>query len=164
MNEPDHNSDASITNTDAESVEPDSGSLGWTVWLVRNHPWRGLLAGAVSGYTVWFTWSYTSSGWLAGFAAFVMLASLSSFFLPTSYAMDGEKVMVKNPIYRRTRKWDEFRGMKKAGDKLKLTTFSRDSRLDNYRGMLLLLPPQADEIIDFIRQRLEERELDSATE
>ena len=112
---------------------------------------------AVSALTVWFTYSLSSSAWLAGFAAFVLFASLSHFFLPTRFRFDEDAVRVSNLIYRRRRLWKEFRGYARSGPRLKLLTLPPGSRLDNYRGMLLLLPPGelAEDAVRFVRARLD---------
>ena len=76
---------------------------------------------------------------LGGLAAFVLLASLSSFFFPTRTRLDPEAVRVTNPLYWRRRAWSEFRGFSRSGPRLKLLSLPPGSRLDNYRGMLVLL-------------------------
>lgn len=131
-------------------------TLAWRVWLLGRHPWKGLLAFAVAGFTVWFTLSLSGSAWLGGFAAFVLFASLSHFFLPTSYRLDAEAVRVSNLLYWRRRAWSEFRGFARSGPRLKLLTLPPGSRLDNYRGMLLILPDEAEAAVDFIRARLDD--------
>lgn len=130
-------------------------AIEWRVWLLARHPWRGLLGIAVSAFTIWFTIDLSGSTWLGGFAAFVMLATLSHFFLPTSYRLDAEAVRVSNPLYWRRRRWSEFRGFARSGPRIKLLTLPPGSRLDNYRGMLLLLPPESDAVIAFIKARLD---------
>jgi len=147
----------------AAATEPDQttdsseATLDWRVWLLTAHPARGGLAVAVCALTVWFTHSLSGSAFLAGFAAFVLLASLSHFFLPTTFHLDTEAVRISNPLYRRRRLWREFRGYARAGARLKLLTLPPGSRLDNYRGMLLLLPPgePGEAAVRFVRARLE---------
>ncbi len=145
-------------NGEAAGINPtvEAASIEWTVFLLRRHPWRGLLAVAVCAVTISFVWSFTSSAWITGVATFILLASLSSFFFPTRFQLDGEKIRMSNALYRRTRKWSEFRGMRQHEDRLKLITLPYDSRLDNYRGMLLILPEERDPVLAFIRRRIEE--------
>jgi len=134
----------------------------WTIFLLARHPGRGGLALAVCAFTTWFAWSLTHSAWLAGMAAFVLVASLATFFFPTRFTLDGEGVRVVNLIYRRKRAWREFRGLRRQGDRLKLLTLPYDSRLDNYRGMLLILPEDHETIVEFIRRKLERPAVDAA--
>ncbi len=136
---------------DAASAEGPS----WRVWLLVEHPWKGLLAAAVSIFTVWFAVSLSGSAWLGGFAAFILLASLSHFFLPTRYALDEKAVRVSNLLYWRRRAWSEFRGFARSGSRLKLLTLPPGSRLDNYRGMLLMLPADPEPVLRYVRERLD---------
>ncbi len=141
-----------------------AGKLEWTIWLLTRHPWKGLMAIGVGLLTIWFTLSLTGSAWLGGIAAFVLLASLSHFFLPTRYQLDEEFVRVSNILYWRRRPWSEFRGFARSGPRIKLLTLPPGSRLDNYRGMLLLLPEAPEEALAFIRARLEPPEPASGEE
>ena len=100
---------------------------------------------------------------MAGVAAFILIASLSNFFLPTRYRLSEESVHVGNLFYRRTRKWTEFRRCRSGRGGVKLLTLPRDSRLDNFRGMLILLPEDGDAILAFIRGRLPAQETDATS-
>lgn len=110
---------------------------------------------SVCAYAVWFAWSLSGSAWLGGFAGIVLVASLSSFFFPTRYRLDADGVRVVNLLYRRTRPWSEFRGLSRQDNRLKLLTLPYDSRLDNYRGMLLILPDDTEPVLAFVRSRIE---------
>ena len=107
--------------------------------------------------TVAFVHSFGGSAWLTALATFVLLASLSNFFLPTRYKMDATHVEAHNPLWHRRRPWTDFRGLAFDGLRLKLRTIARPSRLDNYRGMLVQMDPErAQEILDYARDRIEE--------
>jgi len=145
-----------VTEGAAQAAGPCAGEvIEWRVFLLARHPGRGTFAALVIALTAWFTWSVSHSAWLTGLAAFVLLGSLSSFFFPTRYRIDGEAVRASNLFWRRTRRWEEFRAMRHHGRQLKLLTLPGDSRLDNFRGMLILLPEDRDAVLDFVRRRLE---------
>lgn len=134
-----------------------TGELVWRVWLLPAHPLRGGLAVAVCLLTTAFAWSLSASALLTAVAGLTLVASLSQFLLPTRFALNGESLRVSNLLYRRTRRWSEFRGYARAGTRLKLLTLPPGSRLDNYRSQLLLLPPgeAAEAVLAFVRARLE---------
>ncbi|MCP4544990.1 MAG: hypothetical protein GY835_00835 [bacterium] len=144
------------------SNEDTADKIEWSVFLLEKNPGRGVMALAVVAFTAYFVWSLMESAWLTGVSVFILIASLSTFFFPTRFRLDAETVAVRNLFYWRTRKWSEFRGMRRNGDKIKLVTFTRDSRLDNYRGMLIMLPEDDEAVLDFIRLRLKEREHEPA--
>lgn len=132
-------------------------TIEWKVFLFSRHPARGAMAAAVLMVTLAFVHNMAGSAWLTGLATFILLVSLSNFFLPTQYKMDATHVELRNPLYRRRRAWTEFRGVSHDGLRLKLRTISRPSRLDNYRGMLIQMDPdRGQEILDYARARIEE--------
>ena len=140
-----------------QDEQPGIDTIEWRVFLFARNPGRGAMAVAVLMVTLAFVHSAAGSAWLTGLATFILLASLSNFFLPTSYRMDATHVQLNNPVFRRRRAWTEFRGVSHDGLRLKLRTISRPSRLDNYRGMLVQMDPErAQEILDFARARIEE--------
>ena len=129
----------------------------WRIFLLGRHPGRGLLVLAVCALTLWFVHGYGGSAWITGFAAFVLLASLSNYLLPTRYRLDDTHALVRNPLYWRRRAWTEFRALSHRGDRVNLRTLPHESRLDHYRGMLIIMDPaRRDEILDFIRRRIED--------
>jgi hypothetical protein len=137
--------------------EDKSETLEWRVFLLGSQPGRGAMAIGICLITLWFTQSLGKSAWITGVASFILLASLSNFLLPTRYRMDSTHVLVRNPLYWRRRAWTEFRAFTRAGNRVNLRTLPRESRLDHYRGMLIIMDPvQREEIIKFIASRIEE--------
>lgn len=131
-------------------------ALAWRVWLLPAHPRRAALAIGVCLLTTSFAWALSQSVLLTAVAGLLLAASISQFLLPTHFALDDESLRVRNLLYRRTRRWSEFRGYARAGGRLKLLTLPPGSRLDNYRGLLLLLPPGAagEAVVARVRARL----------
>jgi len=131
-------------------------SIEWRIFLLGRHPGRGVLALGVCAVTLGFVHSLGGSAWITGFAAFVLLASLANFLLPTRYRLDATHVLVRNPLYHRRRAWTEFRAFSHEGDRAHLRTLPHESRLDHYRGMLVLMDPgRRPEILDFIARHIE---------
>jgi len=139
--------------------EPAAGpeTLEWRIFLLRRHPWRGLLAVSVIVLTVTFVHGYGENAWVTGLALFILLASLSSFLLPTRYRLDDTHVSVRNLFTWRRRAWSEFRALSRSGDRVNLRTLPHESRLDHYRGMLIILDPdRRGELMEFIEKRIGE--------
>ncbi len=139
-----------------EEAESNSEILEWRIFLLGSQPARGAAVVAVCAITLWFVHSYGQSAWITGFAAFVLLASLSNFILPTRYRLDGTHALIRNPLYWRRRAWKEFRAVSHRGDRVNLRTLPHESRLDHYRGMLIIMDPdRREEILSFIKARIE---------
>ena len=145
------------SRTAAAGDEPAAERLEWTVFLFARYPARGIAALAVVAFTIWFVWSVSRSAWLTGLAAFLLISSLASFLFPTRFTMDGESVTMRNALSWRRRRWSEFRGLRHDGRRLRLLTLPGNSRLDHYRGMMLLLPEDKERVLDFARRRLARR-------
>jgi len=154
----------SPAGSDTRAIETAGDALAWRVWLLTAHPWRGALAILVCLLTTSFAWGLSGSVLLTAVAGLLLAASLSQFLLPTRFALDAETLRVSNPLYRRTRRWSEFRGYARAGERLKLLTLPPGSRLDNYRSLLLLLPPGAagEAVVARVRARLAPAPAESA--
>lgn len=144
-------------------TEAKPESLEWRIFLLGSEPRRGVLALVVSAITLWFVHDFAHSAWITGFAAFILLASLSNFLLPTRYRLDETHVLIRNPLYWRKRAWTEFRAMSHRDDRVNLRTLPHESRLDHYRGMLIIMDPaQRDEILAFMSERIGEDQDGSA--
>jgi hypothetical protein len=140
-----------------EGSEAKPETLEWRIFLLGSEPKRGLMALAVSAITLWFVHDFAGSAWITGFAAFILLASLSNFLLPTRYRLDETHVLIRNPLYWRRRAWTEFRAISHRGDRVNLRTLPHESRLDHYRGMLIIMDPaRGGEILAFISQHIGE--------
>ncbi len=140
---------ANITEEEAGEAQ-----FAWTIFLFASHPRKGAFALMIVLFTTWFTWDFSGSTWMAAIAGFVLIASLSNFFFPTRFRLDDETVHMGNIFYRRTRRWAEFRSLSRQGKRIKLLTLPSASRLDNFRGMLLILPENEEGIVEYIQAHL----------
>jgi len=144
-------------------TEAKPETLEWRIFLLGSEPKRGLLVVLVSAVTLWFVHDFAGSAWITGFAAFILLASLSNFLLPTRYRLDDTHALISNPLYWRKRAWTEFRAISHRGDRVNLRTLPHESRLDHYRGMLIIMDPaRRDEILAFMSERIGEDQDGSA--
>jgi MFS superfamily sulfate permease-like transporter len=98
------------------------------------------------------------------FGFVVLFVSLHSYFFPTSYEITDEEVMIKNIFMTQRRKLSEFRKVYVGRNGTLLSPFRRKTLLNQFRGVFLLLPEQRDEILEFLRARIEmtEEEKDGA--
>lgn len=74
---------------------------------------------------------------MGAFAAALLLASLAPYLLPTRWEIHEDGVRQIMGPYRVHRRWEEFRNFYWDEVGVKLSTFSRRSRLEPYRGMFL---------------------------
>jgi len=89
------------------------------------------------------------------FGFIVLFVSLHSYFFPTSYAVDDEEVIIKNIFMTQKRRLTEFRKVYVGKNGMLLSPFRRKTFLNQFRGVFLLLPEQSEEVLEFLRTRIE---------
>ena len=109
-------------------------------------------------FAVWLVvWVSTSSILLTGLAVIIMLASMSSFFLPTRYELDQKKVKIRFCFTNREREWSGFRSFYVDKNGVLLSPFAKPSRLENFRGVYVRFSRNKDQVVDFVRSKIGER-------
>lgn len=118
--------------------------LGWLVLLAI------LAASAVAAF-----WGRTVFWGVFSFA--VLFLSLESFYFPTRFLLEAEKITVFRRFSRSEREWSVFRRCLLDRDGLTLSPFARSSWLEAYRAVRLRFSPENKEaVIAFVRERLGE--------
>ena len=92
------------------------------------------------------------------FGFVVLFVSLHSYFFPTSYEIDDDEVRVKNIFMTQKRKLSEFRKVYVGRNGTLLSPFRRKTFLNQFRGVFLLLPKDRERIVEFLRERIEQKE------
>lgn len=89
-------------------------------------------------------------------ATLLLSLSLLRFFLRTEYELNENGIIVKKPYRRITKEWSHFRSFYPDKNGVLLSPFAKPSRLENFRGVYVLLEEQRDEILDFIKRKIME--------
>jgi hypothetical protein len=96
-------------------------------------------------------------GFFGLFLAVLLLSlSLLPFFLRTHYEMNEDEIIVKKPYSRLRKDWSHFRSFYPDKSGVLLSPFSRPSRLENFRGVYILLGENRDEILRFVERKIAE--------
>jgi len=85
----------------------------------------------------------------------ILLGSLSSFFLPTHYELDQEKIKVRFFLTKREREWSAFRSFYVDKNGVLLSPFAKPSRLENFRGIYVRFNQNKDQVVDFVKSRIQ---------
>ena len=85
----------------------------------------------------------------------MLFVSLHSYFFPTSYNVDDKEVTIKNIFMTQKRMLAEFRKVYVGKNGMLLSPFRRKTFLNQFRGVFLLMPEQRNEVLEFIRTRIE---------
>jgi MFS superfamily sulfate permease-like transporter len=93
------------------------------------------------------------------FGFIVLLVSLHSYFFPTVYEVNDEEVTIKNIFMTQKRRLSEFRRVYTGKNGVLLSPFRRKTVLNQFRGVFLLLPEHRDEVLEFLKDRIENNEI-----
>lgn len=131
--------------------------MKWTVHPAKHDLTRTVISSFFVTAFIVFVGIFYGIFWsIFGFV--VLLVSLHSYFFPTSYEIDDDEVVIKNIFMTQRRKLSEFRKVYVGRNGTLLSPFRRKTFLNQFRGVFLLLPEQRDEILEFLRARIEMKE------
>lgn len=128
--------------------------LKWSTHPVKK---RALISVLVVAF-LFLVWSVvyltTSSLFLTVLSVVIMLVSLSSFFLPTYYELDQDKISIRYFFSRREREWSAFRSFYVDRNGVLLSPFQKPSRLENFRGIYVRFNRNKDQVVDFVKSKI----------
>jgi len=131
------------------------GTLDWKVHPFRERPvvgWGvlvGIAAFSVAARIIGGSWF-----WIPLCFA-VLFLSLESFYFPTRFVLEEEKLVVIRRFSRSEREWKVFRRCLLDRHGATLSPFAKASWLEAYRAIRLQFGPENREaVIGFLRERL----------
>ena len=128
--------------------------LKWSTHPVKKKAMISVLVVAFL-FLVWLVvYLTTSSLFLTGLSVVIMLVSLSSFFLPTYYELDQDKIRIRYVFTRREREWSAFRSFYVDKNGVLLSPFQKPSRLENFRGIYVRFDRNKDQVVDFVKSKI----------
>ncbi|MEO0091863.1 MAG: hypothetical protein ABIK61_04035 [candidate division WOR-3 bacterium] len=130
-------------------------SITWQVHRAKETPKKTILVSVILGIFIIFLILFYGFYW-ALFAAIILFASLNAYFLPTTYTLTDNEIIVDKKLFRNKLEWNRFRKYYITSTGIVLSPFTKKNFLDNFRGIHLLLPKENNaEIIEFIKRKLE---------
>ncbi len=130
--------------------------LTWAAHPARQHPMAAVFAVVAIGALALGCGMLMNVWW--GLAAFVvMILPLSRFFFPSRFSMDEEGVTAQYRFASQRYAWSEIRRHCCDAHGVYLSTRSRRSRLDGFRGMHILFGSSREEVLRGIRAFLADK-------
>jgi len=138
-----------------ELPEGDEGELiEWTSHPVKRRPLVSVLATMFLTLVAAVVFFATDSLGFALLALVVLFASLARFYFPTTYRLSDRGITVKTVTQTLRKNWSLYRSFYVDKNGILLSTFTRPSRLENFRGLFLLFTDNREEVTAFVRARL----------
>ena len=90
--------------------------------------------------------------WFYGvFSLGALTVSLSRYFFPTRYVLDGEGVSSEHLGLKQRRSWAKFRRADEYREGIFLCPSVRPGRLDSFRGVFVRFDQNREEVVRFVR-------------
>ncbi len=91
------------------------------------------------------------------FGALVLFLTLYPFYVETKYIATEAGITIRRPLYKKMRKWGEFRRVKDFKNGILLSPYKKDTFLENFRGEFLLLNREdREKVVPFIKEFINE--------
>ncbi len=130
----------------------------WRVHLLRQQPGKSIvlcIICALSLVLIHFVFSQRVGFTLLG--AVILFGSLSDWFLPITYRLTTRGASYNNVVFRKRIAWKEVRSTYVSDFGLKLSPYSRRTRLDAFRGLVLRFAGNRVEVIRIVKERVAKR-------
>jgi hypothetical protein len=141
-----------------ESSVENFPTINWKIHPMRDNLSKGIFFWAVVIMVIWAVYwnvrlSFSPGGSLmfTFAAAFLLLLSLTSFFLQTHYTIDVDGIRVKRWLYKRNFAWNRVRSIMSEKNGVFISPFPVRTRLENFRGVYLVYNDNRENVIEGIR-------------
>ncbi|MCK5519558.1 MAG: hypothetical protein KAI81_00470 [Candidatus Marinimicrobia bacterium] len=131
-------STSSLPNPQTSTPSNFQTDISWKINLFKKNKQKGIAVIIFILVLSIFSGIAAQSIFIAVLALLILSISVSQYFMPLSYHLDDENVIIETPFQKKIRKWDNFKRWEKDKKSIKLLTMLNASRLDNYRAWLLL--------------------------
>jgi hypothetical protein len=131
--------------------------LNWKVHPLASNPKKSaLLVLIIAVVLVTVQISFGEVFWTV-FSAFILLIWLARYFFPTKYEFENEAVRVHFLGHVRERRWEEFRRFEVHNNGIFLSPYAKPNFLDNLRGLFILFQNNDSEVVEFVREKIENK-------
>lgn len=118
--------------------------ITWSVHPARRD--RRKLVFSIVSFAATLGLLYLAGGvfWML-FGALVLFIALYPFYVKTEYVANSFGITIRRPLYKKSRKWHEFRKIKEYTNGILLSPYLKNTFLENFRGEFLLVNPEEKE-------------------
>lgn len=132
----------------------ENDCLEWSSFLAAENKTRTLLV--ILFLLALFVVIHISFGSFWFIVSMLLLGgSVAPYFAPTKYKMTEDGVEAFQFFHTTRKSWVSFRSYYEDKRGVLLSPFDRPTRLENYRGLYLRFGDKRDEVMEYVRQKLE---------
>ncbi|MEO0110661.1 MAG: hypothetical protein ABIK99_05015 [candidate division WOR-3 bacterium] len=127
--------------------------MHWKIHKAKENPKKTIFVSLFLFFLLLFFFLFYGLFWTL-LAFLFLFATLNSYFLPITYTLTEEGILVDKKIYKFKREWKGFKKIIVLKNGLLLSPFEKKTFLDNFRGLFIFLPEERDKVISFINEKL----------
>jgi hypothetical protein len=128
--------------------------LKWTSVPFRIGGKRNIIAISIPLLVWGVVYVFWGPGWFI--ISFILVGgSILPYFLPTQYALSDEGITVRSIFTRQKKRWNDYKSYYVDAHGIFLSPFEKPSRLENYRGMYIRFHRNRDEVISYVKQKMD---------
>jgi len=131
--------------------------LKWRAHPARERPRATLVLVSVLAGVLVSVWLAFTDPVLLLLSIAILGASLSPWFLPTTFRLDATGASARRAGMSRVRRWEEIRGVHVDRHGATLSPFAKTSWLEPYRALRLLFSGNRAEVVALLEEYLPER-------
>jgi len=127
----------------------------WTIHPAKENKKKTILSLIFIGALLVYVFIFWGLIW-GTLGLIFMFIALQPYYFPTRYELTDEYVQVRTVFANQKRKLIDFKKVYVGKNGALLSPFKRKTFLNNFRGIFLFLPPDRDEILKFLKDRISE--------
>lgn len=143
---------------EAKPVDTDDHDEGevlqWTTHPVRRNRLKAVVVTLFITLVAVITWYATDTFGFGLLALVVLFASIARYYFPTTYRLSDRRIRIKTITQTIYKEWSVYRSYYPDKSGILLSPFLEPSRLENFRGIYLIFSDNREEVIDFIKARI----------
>ena len=136
----------------------------WRLHLFGMNPARSIAAAVVCAGALVLIQLAFENPWLTILGGLILIGSLADWLFPITYRLTTRGAGYTNFVFRKRIAWEDVRSTYVADFGVKLSPFSRRTRLDAFRGVVLRfsgdqegVPGNRDEVTRIVKERATKR-------
>ncbi len=142
-----------------EEVRDENPVYEWVFFPARANWFVTVLVSLFLFLLLVIVYWLTGSRFFTIVGAIVLLASMRSFYFPTTYHLYEDRIKVTYTLSSVTKNWSLYRSVFPERNGVFLSTFTRPSRLENFRGLFLRYGDgDRDKILEIVNSKIGEKE------
>ncbi|MEK7448480.1 MAG: hypothetical protein AAB019_03245 [Planctomycetota bacterium] len=138
----------------SDRIVPLKAGIEWSVHPLKKNPTNSVLLVLFLVLLLVLVYLAFENIVFVFVSAVLLAVSLLKFFLPTSYVFTESEIKVSGPLGKTVRNWAVFKSFYPDKNGVLLSPFSEKNRLENFRGIYLLLGDDREPVLKFIEAKI----------